>query len=276
MTNVDSESSLVLQRLRAESAEYDRPEIRLATIDRLVAACDAIETGKATEVIRHSSGRAYDRRHLLAISPTNIERYAKARKNSGDQHWTGPTRTFISADRSLNAYVRARESERVKPAMPRRPTERYKELEDAIESIRDIEKRQLLRHELEKGRAVQRQLGILKAGLRTIPALDLESLLNPSTRSPNGTTSQISSSLTKNSDLNGEERELLRHLLARLLDADEMRRAGLELHGKRLRMAVVPRTTIVRPVEMELLQRLALWPGAKSVGSVDCRESQPC
>jgi hypothetical protein len=270
MIEAERESTLVLQRLRAESVDYDRPEIRLGTINRLVAACDAIESGMASDMVRQSNGRPYSRRLLSEISPTNVERYVKARKLSGDHDWTGPTRTFIASDRGLNAYVRARESERVKPPLPKRPTEKYKELEDAIESIRDVEKRQLLRHELEEGRAAKRKLAILTAGLRTLPGLDAESLLTPTVKRPNGATSKLSNPLTGISELNGEERELLAELVARVLDGDEMRRAGLELDGTRVRMAVAPRTTIIRPAEMELLQRLTRRTAAENVSSEEC------
>jgi hypothetical protein len=259
MTEIQKESKLIFDRLRNESHDYDRPEVRLATINRLVIACDEIESGRATEIIRSSTGF---KGRIVEISATNIERYVKARHAAGIKDWTGPTRTFIASDRSLNAYVKARENERLKPPTPKRPSERYKTLEDAIERIREPEKRQLLRFEIEEGRAAKRKLALILNGLRRIPGVDIDLILRPS--------ADANSRLpgpTRAAELDGADREILDQLVTRLLNAAEMQRAGLELDGKRLRMAVAPLTTVIRPVEMELLQRLARRTAAEHAGT---------
>jgi len=204
----------------------------------------------------NGSGVLRGRPRYIVINPTNIEKFVKARQRLGDARWTGPTRTFIVGDLGLSAYVRAREDERLKPDRPHRPTKKYKIIEDAIASIREVELQQLLRHEIENGRAAARKFAALTATLRDIPGVSLDEILGSLDGNALASRKRIATT-SVTGELGHTDREIVASLLSRLLDAEEMRRAGLELDGNRLRIAFAPRTTIVRPDEMSVLKRLA-------------------
>lgn len=251
-------SQLILARINDQARTFDKPSVRLASIERLVAACDALESGAAAEAIKSVYGSDGGLGRNPKINPSSIEKYVKARFDQGARDWTGPTRVFIASDKDLKAYVNAREDERSKPMRTQvRPSDRQKEIEDSISQISSVEMRQMLRHDLEEGRLAKRRLDLLTRGLRAIPAIDVDALLRGSdkggsSRMRTGTSPEPRSSGV----LTGDELRTLQALLTRLNDADEMRRVGLELTGLRLRMAFPPGTTIIRPDEMAVLHRL--------------------
>jgi hypothetical protein len=114
-----------------------------------------------------------------------------------------------------------------------------------------------LRHELESGRQAKRSLDILTQGLRKIPGIDVDKLLGNGD-APNGVTKQnndTEQSYEKSAAITLEERDILRRLLDRLNDRDEMSRSGLELENNRLRV-VANKRSIVKPDEMAVLKRL--------------------
>lgn len=246
-------SEKILKRIEAEAQSLSRPSIRLASISRLVQACDAIESGAAAELDRRLRGPA-------PISPSNVERFVKAKCASGFRDWTGPTRVFIAQDADLKAYVAAREDERAKPLDRRKRTsQRQKDIEDALARL-PIEIRQIVRHDLEEGRLAKRRLDLLSRGLRTLPGVDVDGLLGgriePALIEANSSANIGNAAAPRNS-FTKREAELLRNLVDRLTDSNEMSRAGLLVDGRRLRMATLPRTTIIQPDEMALLLRLA-------------------
>lgn len=249
-------SKMILHRLRDRAREMARPEIRNATIDRLVDACDAIESKKAAALVKQAYGKDNGLSINPKINPSNIERYVKARGKT-DRAWAGPTRVTIAKDPDLVAYVEAREDERIKPDLPRRPSSRWRQIEDAISKLPSTELRMDLRHELESGRQAKRSLDILTQGLRQIPGVDVNKLLDdknvPKIRIGQDTATHQSSD--KPSTITSEDRDIIRRLLDRIFDQSEMSRAGLELENNRLRV-VASKRPIVKPDEIDVLKRL--------------------
>jgi hypothetical protein len=260
MTIGQRASVKILERLRSQAQALDRPDVRLASIERLVAACDAIESGVAADVHQSAHGSDGGLRRNAKINPSNVEKYVKARCKLGAREWTGPTRVFIASDPDLRAYVAAREDERLKPPeAKKRPSQRQKEIEDAIARLPSVETRQILRHDLEEGRIARRRLDVLSRGLRSLPSIDVDALLRgdaDQTASHDALTA-LPATLPHHSPLATRDVEVLKALLERFSNREEMARAGLETDGRRIRLAMAPRTTIVRPDEMALLRRLA-------------------
>ena len=250
-------SRRILQRLREDAHARDRPTPRLASIERLVAACDAIERGDGVQI--DSRKRADS-----SINPSNIEKYAKARLKAGASEWVGPTRVFISQDVNLRAYVRAREDERLKPLDKRtRPSQRQKDVEDGL-ALLPIEIRQIIRHDLEEGRLARRRLDLLSRGLRVMPGVDIDALLRGGAEMPLEAQARDQPALPAPAPsqaqalaLTPREVDVLKALVGRLGNPEAMKRAGLEFDGHRVRMATAPRTAIVQLDEMAVLQRLA-------------------
>jgi hypothetical protein len=249
-------SEMILQRLRDCAREMARSEVRNATIDRLVDACNAIESTQAATLVKKLYGKNNDLSINPKINPSNVEKYVKARGKT-DRAWTGPTRVTIAKDPDLLAYVEAREDERIKPNLPRRPSSKRRQIEDAISKLPSTELRMDLRHELENGRQAKRTLDILTQGLRKIPGIDVDKLLSSSDAQKIGTKQEIDPgpSNEKPAALTLEERNTLRRLLDRLTDRNEMSRSGLELENNRLRV-VANKRSIVKPDEMAVLERL--------------------
>ncbi len=257
MMTTKQASEQVLERLRVEAETLsERPHVRLASIERLVMACDAIESGGAAEVHRLVYGTDGGLGRNAKINPSNIDKFVKARLKQGAREWTGPTRVFISADTTLRAYVTARENERLKPLeIRKRPSQRQQEIEDAIAQLSSVEMRQTVRYEIEEGRLARRRLEILTKGLRSLPGIELNSLLSGSTNQQQTHNEGPPQPLTECLPMG--DVQLLRALISRLSNPEEMRRAGLELDGNRLRMATPPLTAIIKPLEMEILHRMA-------------------
>jgi len=72
----------ILDRLRTQAAGTGKPDVRNATIDRLVEACNAIESGAAADLCKRVFGNDGGLRFNPTINPSTIDRYVLARKNS--------------------------------------------------------------------------------------------------------------------------------------------------------------------------------------------------
>ncbi len=245
-------SEQILERLRDDAQKRERSSARLGSIERLAMACNAIESGEAAQIVPALRGNG-------PINPSNIEKYVKAKFRTGARDWTGPTRVFIAQDLDLKAYVAAREDERVKPLNTRkRPSQRQKDIEDALAQL-PIEIRQILRHDLEEGYQTRRRLDVLSKGLRSEFGVDVDALLRGGAGNSRGqdTLSAPQPSAPLASPLTDHDTGVLKAMVGRLQNSEEMKRAGLEFDGRRLRISSGPLTTIVRPEEMALLRRLA-------------------
>jgi hypothetical protein len=128
-----------------------RRDVRLATVERPVRACDGIE-GRELAANHSTSGSSRDARLKLdaAINPTNVERYIKLRGKT-DKSWTGPTRITVQSDEGLLSYVVAREAERLKPILPVRPSDQAKRIAAAISTAPSLDDQILLRQAIEEG-----------------------------------------------------------------------------------------------------------------------------
>jgi hypothetical protein len=242
-------SALIMDRL-LRAAEECGSEARIATLRRLVEACDAIGSGSSTA---KTPGGRRRRPGSTAINATTVEAYVRIRQRS-DPSWTGPVRVTIARDRDLNAYVEAREAERAKPARPK-ATPIRRRIEEAIAAL-PVEERQDIRHELERGWKARRELDLLRAGLRSIPGLDVEALCQL------GGGGEIQLPISKLPDspagtgLQPADRQVLLALIHRLSDPAELRRAGLERTDDRIRVAA-SHWQLVKRAEIQLLERLA-------------------
>nr|WP_321454357.1 hypothetical protein [uncultured Cohaesibacter sp.] len=167
-------SEIIFSNLLADAETFKRPKVRFDTLDRLKGACDAIESGKAKNLIAEKQG--YRLASELAITPSNIDRYVRAQK------WSGPTRSTIEkndGERSLKPYVQAREDERAKTIIrsPRRPSQ---ELENVLREINSIEARQYVRGLHEQRKAAEARYAALKSGIEKMPAISVEEILGVS------------------------------------------------------------------------------------------------
>ncbi|MBK1841655.1 hypothetical protein JHL17_30075 [Azospirillum sp. YIM B02556] len=250
-------SEMVLRRLREGAKRMGRSEVRDATIDRLVEACNAIESGAAANLVKAVTGKDHGLRLNPKINPSTVEKYVKARGKT-DKAWTGPTRVTIQKDPDLLAYVEARDDERVKPDLPKRPTPKRRQIEDAISLLPSVEVRMELRHELDAGRAAQRHLDILRAGLRKIPGVDINALLHGAGAPQIEAKSTLANGQAGNAipAMSDEDRGILKMLIDRLNNPDELSRVGMEFENNRVRHKTT-RQALVKPAEMALLRRLA-------------------
>lgn len=247
-------STTILQRLRQTAAKSARPSIRNATIDRLVQACDAIESGDAETLIRSTFGKTRGILGAQRINPTNLEKYVVARSKT-DPEWIGPHRVLLQRDRDLNAYLVAREDEREKPTLPNRPTTQRKLLEDAISKLPTIEMRMDLRYALEDGRQARRLLNLLTAGLRSSTSIDVDSLMAGTSHAP-ATASNVDALTLSGNVILIQQRDQIRTLLERLLDAEELARAGLEFENDRIRVKST-KQALIKPSELKVLRDLS-------------------
>ena len=205
------------KRLRDEAKSFSRAEERLGTIDRLVAACDALEKGMVQRSL--TRGLSARRRHATEkINPTNIDSYVR------HMGWPGPTRTFISNRRNgLIDYVRAREDERALGAgRLKRP--KHPEDESYIDRIPDIEIRQFVRFEIERRKQTQRELDLLRNALSQLPGLTLSDLL--SGVSTKNQTSPMADG--RRLDLDASKYSQISNLVTRLNDVNNLRHLGLK------------------------------------------------
>ncbi|MBO6827134.1 MAG: hypothetical protein JJ879_13085 [Sneathiella sp.] len=237
-----------MKRLKIEAQSFGYPERRLATLDRLVAACDALENGKARPIIEKHTGKPF---RQLKITASNVEKFVRA-KGASDSDWSGPVRSTIAGDEDLISYVRTREEERViktgkTPVSTRFPTE----VENLLGEIPSIEHRQAIRRKIEEGRIAIQKYKLLKSGLKNIPGIDADALLrNPS----NGSKSLPQISTTENT-IDFETRRLISKLHSRLTDENELSRIGMKYASGSLTSSANG-TILATKSELEALYKL--------------------
>ncbi len=246
-------SKRVLELLEKKASESPRAKQRLSTIERVVAACDAIESGEAVQVIKKALGRDYGLRSNPEISPSTVARYIEAMQKLHRADWPGPKRPTIQSDADLKAYVDAREAERVKPITPKKKTSHRELIEDAIDSLPRAADRALLREAFAKLRAAKRENDALSKILREVGALDFHDLrdgllvgnreLNPE--------DDTSTALLSDKDM-----AILSQLIDRLSDGDALLLVGLERYKGRIRHKKTGRVLIEKD-ELKCLALLA-------------------
>ncbi|MBB3997476.1 hypothetical protein [Aureimonas pseudogalii] len=105
-----------------------------------------------------------------------------------------------------------------------------------------------VREKIEEGLEAKRKLDLLRASLRTMPAIDVDALVEGASEK---------ATLPQSSTMDPSDRVRLRQLLARLRDPVEMREFGLMYVSGRLMMVAPPESELIRKREFELLLALA-------------------
>jgi len=123
--------------------------------------------------------------------------------------------------------------------------------------VTDIDARNALRFALEEGRSAQRELQHLKSALSKLPGFDIAQL-HGGAKTPRSTHAPPSTTIAspgRSPELSREDLDLIRVLISRLTDRDEMRRCGLVLESDRLKV-IGTGSSIIKSAEMAILRRL--------------------
>lgn len=258
-------SEQVLRRLRYEAAETGRPDQRLATLERLVQACDAVADGSALPVVQRGNPAAemHFRRRWVSIVPPRIEEYVIAkraidRKEGRRSPWTGPVASSLRKEGDgMLAYVRARELER-KGTLESGVSERPHPWWHLLEGITDEKVRLLLMRALAEGCEAKKQVAALKrAVLLCSSAFDVDAYLRgeeqPSDKRPDAASSQIATSGSR--IVPKAAAEPLSALLGRLRNNKLLAGFELEYDGARVRQRVT-KETLVSSIELAAVDKL--------------------
>jgi len=258
MTN-QSASELIMVRLRGEADHMERPEIRHATLGRLVEACDAIASGEARKVIKQGNPKAevYFQRPPVSIKPPRVEEYVAARRAIDQRNgvspssWTGPVAASLRKEMDgMLAYVRAREEEQGKTRIPKTATP----VEEALESLPDHILKARLRRELAEGRQAVNQLAVLKRAICTLrPTFDIDAFIRGDLTESAAPSVQALPAPARL--VNSGEQEALSALLARLTDDGGLSEFGLTFDGRRVKHRNT-RDTLVSPEALSALSKV--------------------
>ncbi|WP_417792987.1 hypothetical protein [Terasakiella pusilla] len=246
MANIKASDAL-MEGLVAAAKDSPRPEARLGTLERLVKACNEIESGNAVKVIKVYLGKdVLPSERNFKITATNIEKFVNAKR------WTGPKRQILVSDVNLKSYVEAREEERLKPIIPKRASSRRKEIESAIDKIQDIGQRQMLRHALADGFNARNEINLLTKALKNIPGLDYDNLM--SDNNGNAFIEQQLSNVSCVLDVNSKK--LIRTLVSRLEDERGLSRLGLMVENGRIKSKATG-TALIKKDELFVLKKIS-------------------
>lgn len=225
-------SKRILERLQKRASESPRPNQRFGTIDRVVAACDAIESGDAAKTIKEVFGKDFNLRHNPEINPTSVARYIEARQKKGGNGWTGPKRPTIQSNYDLKTYVEAREAERIKPSKAQNKTSHRDELMNAIDRIPRLVDRVLVRDHLAKLQSAKRENDALAELLKKIPPLLYDKLRNGEMSQNDNL--KVEGSSVKEALLD-KNVVVIKRLIDRLNDEQVLSSFGLEIFRGRVR-----------------------------------------
>ncbi|MFG6574185.1 hypothetical protein ACGYLO_21730 [Sulfitobacter sp. 1A13353] len=240
-------SDLIYARLLEDALEFSAPKKRLATLERLKNACDLIAAGKRIPVDPY--GNLSSRKMAQKINPSNIDRIVRAEK------WTGPTRSFI-ANRAngLIDYVNVREEERSsKERVP--PDTPSSQLESHLLEIESVEVRQIMRREIEGRRSAEREIKIIREGLKKLPQIDVRDLFD----GPVTAEKMKAATATSLTHSKRHLEEQVRNLVNRLANGD-LRRLGLKWDGEDI--VTMSNAPLVLSAELSALIELAGLPSS--------------
>ncbi|KZL23309.1 hypothetical protein [Pseudovibrio sp. WM33] len=239
-------SAVCFQNLLHDAENYKRPDVRIETLGRLKVACDAIESGEAKRIIEEST--CTKKSVELKINATNVQKYVRA------MGWPGPQRTTIERKNgasSLKPYVEARENERSKTTRPK-PRRISEELEMVLREINSIEVRQYVRNLMEHRKRAESQYNALVSGLRKIPALSIDEILNVSK-----TPYQTNLASSANLGITAADRILLGTIYEKLTDNETLtQHFNLKFDGTSLQQGQTTKRLLTKK-ELDALQRLA-------------------
>ena len=255
-------STTIMLRLRAEAERLGRPDVRLATLDRLEKACDAIATGEAHGVVKRSGSSvvANWRKSYVPIIPPRIEEYVDAMRiieqkdggDSGSPYWTGPVSSSLRKEKhDMLAYIRAREHERCAVA-PNSGTKRdQQDWWHLVEGIDDEILRAKLMRELSEGREAKNQVAALKVAVRICSSeFNIEAYLRGENPPNNVKTPLLPSAAVE------EHGATIERLVERLTNAEQLGAFELECDGKRVRQKTT-KTPLVEASELAALIAIA-------------------
>lgn len=241
MVSSDKLSARLEQEMIDDAETRTRPHDRRASIERLIEACNAIADQSGNALIAAYVSKPPPR-HGYNISPTTVDWYVKARG------WPGPVRGTVQSDPFFKRYVDARESERPQPKGRRKTSNKSRDFDRILTGLPLLEDKMLVFEELDRGWRAERDLQILKQGLRGVMPIDIDELVTGTSRSRAD---------VPTSHLVDADRKTLLELIKRITDPQKMRRMGLTVDGDRLRQTSGTEETLIRPQEMQLLRRLA-------------------
>ena len=268
-----------MEKLRASAEQSQRKRERLATLDRMKQACDAIADGKATSLIEKylPEAKQHYRRRYTLIRPDRIEEYVRARRTEDGEArrlpsaWTGPTAVTLRKDKSLLQYVKTRADEQ--EAGREGGKSNSASLEAALATVPDAHDRAYLRLAAGRAEELRTRATNLEKVLREIEPLRATLLLVPDrekTTHPVATDETLAlpaSAGAKTESKKGDGRLAQRDIgivavvLAKLMDECEgfpMVRFGLEYERSSDRVILRNlRHELVSPDEMAALRRIA-------------------
>lgn len=240
-----------LEAAMIDAANHDLTISPLATLSRVVEACDAIENGEAADLARKLKlHEGILRPTRTPINANTVAAYVRLRFER-DQHarieseWTGPRRETLSRPGHLKNYVQARR-DALRAVRPSSVGSRVKRAHELIDFLPTVEDRQDMRQQLAEGYKAQRELALLKKAIeQNFPEISLNQLLRPRDKVP-------ASRIENASAISDEDRSALAQLRTKLTDNDRLRHFGLENDGVRLK-TLVTRTQFIEKAEYKAL-----------------------
>ena len=222
----------VLEAAMQEATAYDRSLSPLASLSRLVEACDAIESGEAA-VLARKIGKLESRLRAgrTPLNSRTVDAYIRLRaeldiRSKRPTEWTGPRDETLRRPGYLKRYLESRQDALRAKARPT-PSSNLKRLEELVAALPTPEDRQDLRFALEKGFAAQRELRLLKKAIETnFPPISLDQLMGQS---------PVALASNPAIQVNDEHRKSLALLRSKIQDNDELRHFGLINDGVRLK-----------------------------------------
>lgn len=249
----DEAEKEVLRSCADNAAAYDRSLSPLATLARLVEACDAIASGEAA-ALAQSLGMETDRLRLgrTPLNSRTVDAYVRLRqaddqKNRRPSEWTGPRDATLRRPGDLRRYLEARRDALASKPRPSAGS-RARRLEEIVGSLPSPETRQDMRFALEQGYTAQRELALLRKALETnFPGVNLANLSGQKGQ-PDERNAQW--------ELSQEVRRALAQLLRKLQDESHLRHFGLTCDGHRLKLSHPPGTQFIEKPEFQALMSL--------------------
>jgi hypothetical protein len=240
----------ILKSLVSNAAAHDKSLSPLASLARVVEACDAIISGEAAALAQsldlHTN---FLRPARTPLNSRTIDAYIRLRevvdrRASRLSEWLGPRDATIRRT-ELKKYVDTRRD--AMAAKPRPSSgSRARRVEEVVGSLTSPEARQDLRFTLEMGYVAQRELKLLKKALETTsPGVDLSALIT-------GRSAAEPAAFA----LDETSRRALAQLAAKLEDPEHLRHFGLINDGRRIKLAHPPGTQMIEKVELEAMMSL--------------------
>lgn len=257
-------SAEIMAQMRLDAQKLGRPEVRLATLERLVVACNAIADGSAKAIIRKGNAQAL--RDFAAISvpiiPPRVEAYVHARRAIDLKEgvpkslWTGPVASSIRKERDgMLAYVRQRDLER-RPSrsVPRNASKN--EWWQLVDDVHDEVVKLRLMRLLSDGQKSAREVVALKGAVRLCsPNFNIDGYLSGQQ------STYASSEIPRLAGTSGvsDQNALLTSLVDRLTTPASLAAFDLEFDGQRVRQ-IATKEPLVTMEELAVL-RAFLDPG---------------